>query len=211
MNSYDLFDAIGETSVEKVLHIEQPQAPRLRKTLRVIAAVAAAAALLAASALAVNAATGGALFGRLRVWINGELVTEREGNSSLIACGTYGVSGGQETIDAAGMLAAGDAQELIAAQNGDTQEVLSIERSSTDASETFLGFQMQVNRVEEVDGRILLHCGDDEIDLTEPLRSDDECRIDYTIKWNNGSVTRLLITVSRNTDGAYTVSTEPQK
>lgn len=200
MNSYDLFDAIGETSVEKVLHIEQPQAPRRRKTLRVIAAVAAAAALLAASALAVNAATGGALFGRLRVWINGELVTEREGNSSLIACGTYGVSGGQETIDAAGMLAAGD-----------TQEVLSIERSSTDASETFLGFQMQVNRVEEVDGRILLHCGDDEIDLTEPLRSDDECRIDYTIKWNNGSVTRLLITVSRNTDGAYTVSTEPQK
>lgn len=211
MNSYDLFDAIGEVSAEKLLHSEQPPAPHRRRALRVIATVAAAVALLTATVFAVNAATDGALFGQLRIWINGVLVTERKGNSSPIAYGTYVVSGGQEAIDAAGILAVGDEQEIVAAQDGDTQEILSIERSSADASETFLGFQMQVNRVEEVDGRILLHYGDDEIDLTEPLQSNAECRIDYSIKWSNGSTTRLLITVSRNADGTYTVSTEPMR
>lgn len=189
MNSYELFDAIGEVSAEKLLHSEQSAAPRRRKALRLISAIAAAVALMTATALLVNAATDGALFGRLRVWINGD----------------------QEINDVTERPAVGDKWEIIAAQDGDTQEVLSIERSSTDASETFLGFQIQVNRVEEVDDRILLHYGDDAIDLTEQLQSNDECMIDYSITWSNGSRTRLLITVSRDADGTYTVSTEPMQ
>ena len=188
MNSYELFDAIGEVSAEKLLHSEQPQAPRRRKALRLLVAVAAAVAVMTATALLVNAATDGAFFGQLRVWINGELVTEENERVEPLA-----------------------EQEIIAAQDNGTREVLTIQRSSTDDSGNFLGFQMQVNRVEEANGQIVLHYGDDAINLTEQLQSNDECMIDYSITWSNGSRTRLLITVSRNADGTYTVGTEPMQ
>ncbi len=208
MNATDLFDAIGEVDAEKLQHCEQPRKAVRRGKLRIVGLLAAVIAVLFSTAMIVNAATDGALFGRLRIWINGEEVSEDDPRVA-VSSKEDGYQIAVNLVDPEAEAATFE-NEVIAAHSEGAQEMLSIVRSGNQNNMQYLGFGLQVNRVIEDNGRILLQYGDDEIDLTEPLHRADQCVIDYTVTWDEG-VTRLTITVTRDAEGNYSISSAPAK
>ena len=101
--------------------------------------------------------------------------------------------------------------EFIAAKTDEKQEILTIERYRSDENGQSLGLVIQANRVEAQDGKLILCYGGDEIEITEQLREADECKVDYSIYWNDALKSHVLITVQRGTNGQYYVFTEPAK
>ncbi len=90
-------------------------------------------------------------------------------------------------------------------------EGLVIQRYLSNEDGQLLSFVMQVNRVEERDGKIVLIYGGNEIDLTEKLQNFDECTVDYSVYWNSKLSTHVLIRVQKSANGQYYVFTEPAK
>lgn len=206
MNATDLFHAIGEVDAEKLSHCEQPKKAVGHRRLRFVGLIAAVVAILASSAMIVNAATGGALFGRLRIWINGEEISEEDSRVS-IASEEDGYEIAVNLADPENETAPYE-NEVIAANDEGDREMLYITRSGNINNMQYLGMRLQFNHVEETDGKVLLHYGDDEIDLTEPMQRADRCVIDYTVTWDEG-VTHLKITVTRDAEGKYSIATVP--
>lgn len=206
MNATDLFHAIGEVDAEKLSHCEQPKKAVGHRRLRFVGLIAAVVAILASSAMIVNAATGGALFGRLRIWINGEEISEEDSRVS-IASEEDGYEIAVNLADPENETAPYDHEVITAHSDGD-REMISVYRSFKNEKGGALCFGMQFNRVEESEGRVLLHYGDDVIDLTEPLRTSDRCVVDYTVNWAD-AVTHLRITVTRDAEGKYSIATVP--
>ena len=206
MNAVDLFEAIGEVDAEKLSHCEQPRKAVGHRRLRFVGLIAAVIAILASSAMIVNAVTDGALFGRLRIWINGEEISEEDSRVSIAS--------EEDGYEIAVNLADPEYEnapyenEVIAANDEGDREMLYITRSGNINNMQYLGMRLQFNHVEETDGKVLLHYGDDEIDLTEPMQRADRCVIDYTVTWDEG-VTHLKITVTRDAEGKYSIATVP--
>lgn len=201
MNTNQLFEAIGEVDAEKLRHSEQ--SPRRHRPLRFVGVLAAVIASLAALTLIVNASTDGAMLNVLRIWLNGESIqtndprvqqsTDANGNDIL-----------QIDVDSKDY-------ELIAAKTDESKESLVIQRYLSNEDSQMLGFVMQVNQVEERDGKIVLSYGGDEIDLTEKLHNSDECTVDYSVYWDNKLASHILIRVQKTANGQYYVFTEPAK
>jgi hypothetical protein len=202
MNTDQLFEAIGEVGAEKLLHSEE-NVGKSRRPLRLVGILAAVVGALTALTLVVNATTDGAVLNVLRVWLNGEAVqtddhrvsysTDNNGNDVI-----------QFNVDSTDL-------EFMAAKTEEEQEILMIQRCRTDENGQFLGFAMQVNRVEERDGKLILCYGGDEVEITEQFRDADVCKVDYSLYWDDVLKSHVLITVQRGTDGQYYIFTEPAK
>ena len=202
MNTDQLFEAIGEVGAEKLLHSEEAVG-KSRRPLRLMGILAAVVAALAALTLVVNAKTDGAMLNVLRMWLNGEAVQSDDPRLSH--------STDENGDDVIQLNVESNDIELIAAKTDEKQEILTIYRYRSNENGQFLGFSMQVNHVEERDGKLILCYSGDEIDVTEQLREADECKVDYSIYYDDVLKTHVLITVQRGTEGQYYVFTEPVK
>ena len=200
MNTNQLFEAIGEVGAEKLLHSEE-DVGRSRRSLSLVGILAAVVAALAALTLVVNATTDGAMLNVLRMWLNGEAVQTDDERISYSA-GENGEDVFQPSADS-------NDYEFMAARTNEQQEALLIQRYYSDEDGQFLGVVLQVNRVEARDGKLILCYGDDEIDVTEQLRSANECTVDYSVYWSGKLKSHVLITVQRGTNGQYLVFSEP--
>lgn len=193
MNVDQLFEAVGEVSPEKLLHSEESRRVRRHGAVRILSVLAAVVAVLAAMTLVVNAATEGAVLNTLRQWFNGEPVQADDPQLKNTESDYWD-------------------WEYMAARTGENGESLLIQRSRSNENGTELGVIMQISRVEERAGKIILFYSGDEIDLTEPLGRADKCVVDYIIRSPEGLIeSHVLITVQRDTDGQYYVFTEPAK
>lgn len=202
MNTNQLFQAIGEVDEEKLLHSEEPVG-RSRRSLRLVGILAAVVTALAALTLVVNAATNGAMLNTLRVWLNGEPV---QADDEQVVYSTD-----ENGDNVAHLSVSSNDYEFIAAKTDEKQEALMIQRYYSDEQGQSLGVALQVNRVEDRDGKLILCYGDDEIDITEKLRSADECTVDYSVYWSDKLKSHVLITIQRDENGKYLVFTEPAK
>lgn len=202
MNTNQLFEAIGEVEEERLLHSDQPVS-KSRRPLRLVGILAAVVAALAAFTLVVNAATEGAVLNVLRMWLNGEAIQTDDSRVSL--------NTNENGDDVIHLNVDSKDYEFMAAKTNEKQEILTIQRYRSDENGQSLGFVLQVNRVEERDGKLILCYGGDEIDLTEQLRNSDECIVDYSLFWDDVLNSHVLITVQRGTNGQYCVITEPAK
>lgn len=200
MNTNQLYEAIGEVAEEKLLHSEEAVC-RSHRPLRLIGILAAVVAALSALTLVVNAATEGAMLNTLRMWLNGEAIQADDER--------IGYSAGENEEDVFQPGVDSNDYELMAARTNEQQETLLIQRYYSDEDGQFLGVVLQLNRVEERDGRLILCYGDDEIDVTEQLRSSNECTVDYSVYWSGKLKSHVLITVQRGTNGQYLVFSEP--
>ena len=205
MNANQLFEAVGELDPEQILHSEEPRSAARPRGIRLAGLIAAAVVLLVSTALAANAATDGAIFAALepkpRVWINGEAVEE---DDERVA-----VSSGEDDWQIAIDNPSGDNLEVVTALGGGDAEMLSIYYYHVSEAGQVLAWSMSKNYVEEADGRILLYYMDHEIDLTEQLKDSRGCQVDYTVERMGGHDTHLLITVTRNADGTFSIASEP--
>ena len=201
MNTNQLFEAIGEVDEDKLLHAEQPVRRTGRGTARILGILAAVVATLAAMTMLANAATNGAVLNQLRVWINGKQVAEEDCQRMEEA--------GQIVYTEEQALTGKQDYEVIAARTDEGKELIQVVTSRTTKNGSQIGMSMRVNRVEEKDGRILLHYGDVDVDLTEQLSHADACVVDFREKWVDGEETRLLITVRRDQEHGYLIFSEP--
>ena len=184
MNTNQLFEAIGEVDEGKLLHAEQPVRRTGRGTVWILGLLAAVVATLAAMTLIVNAATKGAVLNQLRVWINGEQISEEDSRrmeeaGQIVYTEEQAPTGKQD-------------YEVIAARTDEDQEVIQVVTSRTTKNGSMIGMSMRVNWVEEKDGRILLHYGDVDVDLTEQLAHADSCVVDFRVTTKTFMVTSWI-------------------
>ena len=202
MNTDQLFEAIGEVGADKLLRSEEP-IRRSRRPLRLVGILAAVVAALTALTLIVNASTEGAMLNVLRMWLNGEAV---QADDPRVSHSTD--ENGEDVIQ---VNAGSDDYDFMSAKTSETQEIITFACHHTCEDGQYIGFSIMVNRVEERDGRLILgYCGD-EIDITEPLRNADECKVDYSFYLYDVLKTHVLITVQRGPNGQYYIFTEPAK
>lgn len=203
MNTNQLFEAIGEVEAKKLLHSEESVGQKKHRSLRFIGVTAAVLAVLTAFVLVANAATNGVILNELRMWLNGEPITAGDPRMTQMT---------DENKNELMLMEADPTDyEFIAAKTNETGELLSVERYHSSADGQSLGMTMQLNQVEEENGRIILFYGSDRIDITDQLSLSNSCSVDYSIYWDNVLQTHLLITIQRGSDGTYYVFTEPAK
>ena len=203
MNTNQLFEAIGEVDSKKLQHSERSVGTKTRSSIRLIGLLAAVIAALTAFALVANAATRGILLNELRMWFNGEPISTDDPRISQTTDKPESefMLGEAETVD----------NEFISAKTDKNGEFLTVERYRSSGDGQSLGMTMQVNHVEEEDGRTILFYGTDRIDITDQLTLSDCCSVDYSIFWDNVLKTHLMITVQRGEDGTFYVFTEPAR
>lgn len=203
MNTNQLFEAIGEVDSKKLLHSERSLSKTKHPSVRLIGILAAVLTALTAFALVANAATKGLLLNELRMWLNGEPISSDDPRISQTTDEPESdfLMGEAETVD----------NELIAAKTNENGEFLTVKRYHSSSDGQSLGLTMQVNHVEEVNGRMILFYGTDRIDITDQLRVSDCCSVDYSIFWDKVLKTHLMITVQRGENGAFYVFSEPAK
>lgn len=178
----DYLEKINNTGVIKMNERRRVSAPKLLAACIIIIAV------IAAMSAAAYAADLGGIQRKIQIWTRGEL-TDVELN--ITTDGQYTVSYTDENGETRKSEGGGVAYDLFGRERPLTEEEI-IENLN------------DPQLMQEDDGRVMLYCRDQKLDITDEFE-DGVCHVKLTVDGKP-----LYVTVSRDGDTGYSMSTSPR-